>query len=108
MKTWMVLETELLTSLLPVPAMRASPVGPHQLPILQLHLFPLASPWIYPLNKPFQCLPMRPGSPSINLLCLNPGFPREPSPVAPCPRGAFAKSRLRVVPSPASLCCCLG
>lgn len=99
----------LLTTLLLIPAMSASPTGPHQLMSLQFLLSPLASPCTYSMNKTFQCLPINPGCPSINPLYLvDPGCPREPGPSALCPRAAFAHSLLRVVPSPSPLCCCPG
>lgn len=55
----------LATSLL-IPAVSASPVSPYQLPSLQLLLSSLALPWTSPMNEPFLCLPLRPGSPSIS------------------------------------------
>lgn len=58
--------------------------------------FPRQSP---SAHEPFHSL----WAPSINPVC-----PVQPGPSALCPRAAFANSQLRVMPDPASLCCCPG
>lgn len=55
------------------------------------------------MNEPFLCLPVHPGSLSINLLCLDPDLPRDPGPLALCPGVAFANSQLKILRSPSSL-----